>query len=636
MIERILERARRSDFDFREHACPDDPARAEFDDQVERYRLQEAITAVLQPETVALLGCGYGYGAHAVSRARPEARLRGFDGGDLGVSEALAWARHINGTQRARFEPGGPERLAELEEGVFDLVVVPARARGDDTWCEVEAAARFARWVVVERYFDPRCKGGFLAVNEFLHRFAADIDEVHLLPGRHAHLIFAPSPRLHRAPTEESFHADRRSSQELQAVYTEEYFLTDCGGYQSYRRHGGRILDDARLQAVATIASQRPRGRVLDLGCGRGELSYYLARRGYAVTALDYSADAIALAKRCFAGETELLERVEFVCGDALRAPLEGPYDLVVASDVIEHLMPDENAALYGRLAGLLGHDGLLVIHTYPNRWYYDREYPRRRTRVEGLGGYLSPQPRSRYELVVHPNEQDPDGVESQLRASFEHVLVWVGDPVHAGASLVEQWPPDRRDTAPDIFAVASPAPIDEAALAERLQTVPLALAAHASVHLDGLSLPEATAAGSSFSVEVSLRNEGEHMLTSSGTHPVHLSYRWLAAHGECVEPEGERSKLVPPLPPGATESYRVAVRAPARTGDLTLRLTLVQEGVAWFDQQPGPSSHEAAVSVVSSGEPRADTALPPRAGALRISKSPSSIRSVAARLRAP
>ena len=38
-------------------------------------------------------------------------------------------------------------------------------------------------------------------------------------------------------------------------------------------------------------------GNILDLGCGRGEIAYQGAKHGFKAVGLDYSAEAIALAK---------------------------------------------------------------------------------------------------------------------------------------------------------------------------------------------------------------------------------------------------------------------------------------------------------------------------------------------------
>ena len=215
MIEEILEAARASRFDFREHACPADPSRGEHAEQVPCYRLQQGISRVLKPQSVLQLDCRYGYGALALLRGHPALRLHGFDPNCGETAGALDWARRITHGGRADFAEGGIEQLERFGDELFVLILLRAQPDGDLSWREIEPATRFARWVAIEGYYDPACKAAFLAANEFLHRFRQDIDAVHLLPEPHAHLLFAPSPRLHHAPPEEDFHAGRRSSAEL-------------------------------------------------------------------------------------------------------------------------------------------------------------------------------------------------------------------------------------------------------------------------------------------------------------------------------------------------------------------------------------------------------------------------------------
>jgi hypothetical protein len=47
---------------------------------------------------------------------------------------------------------------------------------------------------------------------------------------------------------------------------------------------------------------------------------------------------------------------------------------------------------------------------------------------------------------------------------------------------------------------------------------------------------------------------------------------------------EGVRSEIYPPLPPGRRFHYNMSVEAPFEAGEYVLRLTLVQEHVAWLD----------------------------------------------------
>ncbi len=101
-------------------------------------------------------------------------------------------------------------------------------------------------------------------------------------------------------------------------------------------------------------------------------------------------------------------------------------------------------------------------------------------------------------------------------------------------------------------------------------------------------------AAGSEIAAPVSVLNRSEAFWSASGlslqagTLRVSASYRWLAPDGHVLVEYGERSLLPADVSPGGTLEMIVRARAPDVPGLHLLRLTMVQEGVAWFDQVGG------------------------------------------------
>lgn len=89
--------------------------------------------------------------------------------------------------------------------------------------------------------------------------------------------------------------------------------------------------------------------RILDLGCGTGELSVYLAHLGAQVTAVDISLPAIEKTQK-LARQNEVASRVEGIAMDALEIyDLRYSFDLVVGKFVLHHIEPFEmfTEALY-------------------------------------------------------------------------------------------------------------------------------------------------------------------------------------------------------------------------------------------------------------------------------------------------
>ena len=94
-------------------------------------------------------------------------------------------------------------------------------------------------------------------------------------------------------------------------------------------------------------------------------------------------------------------------------------------------------------------------------------------------------------------------------------------------------------------------------------------------------ALPEKLAAASWHEMTCRIENLGPAFLVSAPPHPVHISYRWIAGAKAC---EGERTRLPESIAPSTTAECFLGLRTPATPGVYELRVTLVQEGIAWFD----------------------------------------------------
>lgn len=99
---------------------------------------------------------------------------------------------------------------------------------------------------------------------------------------------------------------------------------------------------------------------VLDVGCGNGIISLNLGELGYNVHGIELSEDALEIAK----GQNKF-SNVIFEKADAETLKLKGKrYDVVICSEVLEHLHHPEN--LLKELRFLIKDDGVLIV-TVPN-----------------------------------------------------------------------------------------------------------------------------------------------------------------------------------------------------------------------------------------------------------------------------
>jgi len=110
---------------------------------------------------------------------------------------------------------------------------------------------------------------------------------------------------------------------------------------------------DTILDRFAELADLAPGDRVLEIGCGTGQLTRSLVQRGYAVTAVELSAELAALAQRN-------LPDAEVITGDFESWPLPAePFAAVVAATSFHWIDP---AVRFAKTAAALRPGGSLAI----------------------------------------------------------------------------------------------------------------------------------------------------------------------------------------------------------------------------------------------------------------------------------
>ena len=104
--------------------------------------------------------------------------------------------------------------------------------------------------------------------------------------------------------------------------------------------------------------------RILEIGCGLGLPSLVAARMGAEVVASDYLADAVAFAQKN--AERNGIEKIRFKTLDWRKAEGEGPFDVLMASDVAYERSQFEH--LLKSFETLVKEDGLILL-SEPNRY---------------------------------------------------------------------------------------------------------------------------------------------------------------------------------------------------------------------------------------------------------------------------
>lgn len=204
-------------------------------------------------------------------------------------------------------------------------------------------------------------------------------------------------------------------------------WIRDTWGWDcpdEFIRSRGRNLRP-RIQHALRLSDLQKGMSVLDIGCGRGEIVLYCARKGIEAVGVDYSKDVISIAECAKARHTdEQQKRMTFICDDVKN--IKGVFfDRIFMLDLVEHLHDWELDQLFQVCRRLLKPSGEIIIHTLPNSWLYDITYKKI---IRFFLRKLPEDPRGEKEKAIHINEMNIHHLNTLLRTNDFNCRIWVED----------------------------------------------------------------------------------------------------------------------------------------------------------------------------------------------------------------
>lgn len=164
-----------------------------------------------------------------------------------------------------------------------------------------------------------------------------------------------------------------QNSKTMHELYDRFYFEKHVGNMEManlYFKSKG-LAPTIYTQFPIEHANIQPGDKVIDIGCGRGEVVFQTANLGAISTGIDYSASAIELAL-CTRKQhsKEIQGKTEFICGNAEKLDFaENFFDKAFLLDVVEHVSRDELHAILKEIKRILKDQGILILHSSPNLW---------------------------------------------------------------------------------------------------------------------------------------------------------------------------------------------------------------------------------------------------------------------------
>jgi 2-polyprenyl-3-methyl-5-hydroxy-6-metoxy-1,4-benzoquinol methylase len=370
-------------------------------------------------------------------------------------------------------------------------------------------------------------------------------------------------------------YTDKIGARDLDHLYTKPFYNLS----RRHARYEGAGLDADTHRHFCDFANMvnalaLPAGaKVLDVGCGSGWLSEWLARLGYDVTGMDISPALIEISRQRVGnlpyrvdGETPL--KCRFVAQDVETAPLPETFDAAVCYDSLHHF-DDENAVLR-HISAMLRPGGQLFI----------------------MEGERPPDDsQTAQELTAAMREYAT--LEAPFsRAYLLELLDAQGFAVVADYVSVNGLFP-RNDLRDNSLPVA-PEPVNYLLCKKVAENAPASSVpdsrqpSQLSARFEVLEWTERVKAGDNLRLRFRVTNTGDTLWLVQRSAPrgtVRLGVKILDAAGATLEEFHGKPLVHGAMAPGETAELLLEHPAPRAAGAYTLEIDLLDQEICWFAQ---------------------------------------------------
>jgi 2-polyprenyl-3-methyl-5-hydroxy-6-metoxy-1,4-benzoquinol methylase/glycosyltransferase involved in cell wall biosynthesis len=317
-----------------------------------------------------------------------------------------------------------------------------------------------------------------------------------------------------------------------------------------------------------------PGSSILDVGCGSGWLSEYLARLGYVVCGIDISPALIEMARERlrrvpYPVDQETPLRCRFATHDIENGPLPETFDAVICYDSLHHFR-DERAVVR-HLSMMLGYGGLLFI-------------------LEGD----RPQEGSAGEKELLDTMREFGTLESPFSRHYldallrENGFAIIGDYVSVNGLFQRELIKDRKMTVstPEVTYLLCKKVIEQGSATRVVDSrEPAGLRARLKLiePWEGEAAP-----GSSLKLALTVENTGEALWLFGPAElkgSVMLAVKIMDGSGDVVFESHGTPPLGRALARGEATRLTLEIKAPLLRGSYILKLDMVAQHVCWFEQ---------------------------------------------------